>query len=165
MILALDLSSTSTGVCLDGETSTITPKGMLIERARAMRDEIRHLLIPAPDLVIIEAIGTRHVQTAIAIATVHALILDECHGYAPVLAVPPASLKKWALGKGGGKGTDKDAMLVAGIKAGSAAETNDEMDAWWLWTIGDALVNGRWEVPCTGYRTDVLQGLSWEKAA
>lgn len=161
MILALDLSSTSTGVCFDGETSTIAPKGTLIERARAMRDEIRHLLIPAPDLVVIEGIGTRHVQTAIAIATVHALVLDECHGYAPVLTVSPASLKRFATGKGN---ANKDAMLVAAIKVGSDAVTNDAADAWWLWTIGMAL-HDWWEVPCTAYRTDVLQGLSWEVAA
>lgn len=156
MILALDLSSTSTGVCFDGETHTIAPKGTLIERARAMRDEIRHLLIPAPELVVIEAIGTRHVQTAIAIATVHALVLDECYGYASTLIVPPASLKKWATGKGN---ANKDAMLVAGIKAGSTAETNDEMDAWWLWTLGEAFLNARWEVPLNGYRSAVLEGL------
>jgi len=155
VILGIDLSSTSTGVCFDGETSTIAPKGTLIERARAMRDEIRHLLIPAPDLVVLEAIGTRHVQTAIAIATVHALVLDECHGYASVLTVSPASLKKWATSKGN---ANKDAMLVAGLKAGSTAETNDEMDAWWLWTVGEAL-RGRWHVTATDYRRTVLDGL------
>lgn len=157
MILALDLSSTSTGVCFDGETSTIAPKGTLIERARQMRDEIRHLLIPSPDLVVMEAIGTRHVQTAIAIATVHALILDECYGYADVLTVSPATLKKFATSKGN---ANKDAMLVAGIREGSVAETNDTMDAWWLWVLGSALLYDEWRVRDHAYRRDVVKGLA-----
>lgn len=160
-ILGLDLSSTSTGVCFDGTTSTIAPKGTLIERARDMRAELRHLFIPAPDLVVIEAIGTRFVGTAIAMATVHALILDELEGYAPTLMVEPAVLKRFATGKGN---ANKDAMLVAGIKAGSVAETNDEMDAWWLWVLGEAH-HGRWHVTPTEYRRAVLAGLGVGAAA
>ena len=156
MILALDLSSTSTGVCLDGDTFIIAPKGNLLERAREMREEIKHYLIPAPDLVVAEAIGTRHVQTAIAIATVHALVLDEVVGYCPLLVVSPAQVKKFATSKGN---ANKDAMLVAGIREGSTAETNDEMDAWWLWVLGAAHLDGEWRVLDHAYRRSVVAGL------
>ena len=47
------------------------------------------------------------------------------------------------------------------MKAGWPADDgagDDEADAWWLWTIGKALV-GDWVVPETNYRRDILDDL------
>lgn len=158
-VLALDLSSTSTGVCIDNDeeewcnTLTWAPKGALLARARIMRDNAREGLRFTPDLVVIEGIATRHTQTAIAIGFVHALVLDAISDHVKVLTVSPAALKKFATGKGN---ADKDAMLVAAIRAGSECDTNDQADAFWLWSLGHATL-GEWKVPQTAYRTAVLE--------
>lgn len=159
-VLALDLSSTATGVADDGGTRTWKPKGDLHTRARQMAAWVDDMVqADRPDRVLVEAIGTRHVQTAIAIATVHALVLDALHHHELVpLAVSPALLKKWATGKGN---VDKTAMVTSAMKAGWNAPddaTDDQADAWWLWTIGRALL-GQWDVPQTVYRTDVINTL------
>jgi Holliday junction resolvasome RuvABC endonuclease subunit len=153
-VVGLDPSSTATGICAAGITLTVTAKGDLLTRARAMRDEVRHWCTPTPDLVVIEAIGTRHVQTAIAIATVHALVLDQLDNI-PVQMVAPAVLKRWATGNGN---ANKDAMFIAAIRAGSSCETNDEADAWWLYALGEA-TRDVWVIPHTEYRHTVLNTL------
>lgn len=51
--------------------------------------------------------------------------------------VPPAVLKMFTLGKGGGEATGKDAMLAAAIrKFGFAGIDNNEADAWMLRCMG-----------------------------
>jgi Holliday junction resolvasome RuvABC endonuclease subunit len=160
--LALDLSSTATGICeTDGTTWTFKPKGTLLARAQATRAAVVVLLEPWPDTVVLEAIGTRHTNTAIAIATVHALVrdaIDDAPVNPDIILVPPAKLKKWATGKGN---ADKTTMVTAAMRAGwdaPADATDDQADAWWLWTIGEAL-GGTWRVPETAYRAEVLDGL------
>jgi Holliday junction resolvasome RuvABC endonuclease subunit len=165
LVIAMDLSSTSTGLCWDddtdeGTTLTWAPKGNLLTRARVMRDNARDGLRFNPDLVVIEAIATRHTQTAIAIAYVHALVLDAIADHVPVLAVSPAALKKWATGKGN---ADKTAMLLAAKREGwqdPLGATDDQADAWWLWTLGHA-TEGTWKVPETAYRRAVLADLGF----
>jgi hypothetical protein len=164
VIVGLDLSSTATGICVDGVTWTVAPKGTLLERARVMRSAA-YEACHGVDLVVVEAIGTRFVGTAIAIATVHALTLDrldQC-GH-EVLTVAPNQLKKWATGKGN---ADKTAMVTAAMRAGWDAPddcTDDQADAWWLWTIGCA-VKGEPVVTMTGYREALLAELGAAVAA
>ena len=160
VVIGLDLSSTATGVATDVGTSTIKPKGTLHARARAIAVEVsRVVLARSRPLVVMEAIGTRHVQTAIAIATVHALVRDRLHdiGIEPV-EVPPAVLKKWATGKGN---SDKTAMILSATRAGWDAPegaTDDQADAWWLYTIGCA-ITGRSHVSQTVLRTAIVADL------
>jgi Holliday junction resolvasome RuvABC endonuclease subunit len=166
-VIAMDLSSTSTGVCIDSEdgsgegiTLTWAPKGNLLTRARVMRDNARDGLRFNPDVVVIEAIATRHTQTAIAIGYVHALVLDAISDHVPVITVSPASLKKWATGKGN---ADKTAMLLAAKREGwqdPPGATDDQADAWWLWALGHA-TEGTWKVPETAYRRAVLSDLGF----
>lgn len=161
-VIGVDLSSSSTGVCLpDGETLTIAPPSKLgmHQRCRQIRDELNWAIVGnKPDLVVFEAIGTRHVQTAIAIATVHALVRDAIGDAYPIHMVPPTQLKKWATGKGAGKGTDKVGMALAAQRNGWAPSTaagDDEADAWWLWTIGRHIL-GNPVVDETAYRAELL---------
>lgn len=169
-VLALDLSSTATGICEDvsnlgilgepgtGWTATHAPKGDLLTRARSMRNTAESYA-RNHDLVVIEAIGTAYVGTAIAIATVHALVLDAIADDHRILVVSPKELKKWATGKGN---ADKTAMLLAAKRSGwvdPPGATDDQADAWWLWTIGHA-TRGLWKVPETAYRAEVLDAIT-----
>jgi Holliday junction resolvasome RuvABC endonuclease subunit len=160
MIVGLDLSSTATGICVDGVTWTVAPKGTLLERARATRHMILdRVAMDHPRLVVMEAIGTRFVGTAIAIATVHALVLDSLDDWGvPILMVAPNQLKKWATGTGN---ADKTAMVTSAMRAGWDAPencTDDQADAWHLWSIGCA-VRGEPVVTMTGYRETLLAEL------
>ena len=173
IVLGLDLSSTATGICeeaglfkdddADSATFTCAPTGDLLTRARAMRHSVKEATKYGLDLVVMEGIGTRFVQTAIAIATVHALVLDAIADDCRILHVSPAQLKKWATGKGN---ADKTAMLLAAKRGGwrdPEGATDDQADAWWLWTIGHAVL-GTWKVPETEYRTKVLADLTGANA-
>jgi Holliday junction resolvasome RuvABC endonuclease subunit len=159
-VIGLDLSSTSTGVATDAGTWTIKPKGPLHTRARLIAGEVWLSVFVQPrPLVVMEAIGTRHVQAAIAIATVHALVRDQLQttGIEPI-EIPPAVLKKWATGKGN---SDKTAMVLSATRAGWDAPegaTDDEADAWWLHTIGCAAL-GVWHVSQTVLRTAIVDDL------
>lgn len=166
-VLGLDLSSTATGVCYpDGSTASIAPPKSLdmIDRVRLMADTIG--AIPPCDVTVMEAIGTRHVQTAIAIASVHALVLDRMMTadghptltFRRVIRATPTQLKKWATGKGSGVGTDKVGMSLAAARNGWDGVTDDEADAWWLWTLGRE-VAGAPVVELTAYRREVLRTL------
>jgi len=166
-VLGLDLSSTATGICCEPgifgherQTWTISPKGALLYRARQMRTSAKIAAQePTADLVVVEAIATRHTQTAIAIATVHALVLDAIADDYRVLTVSPAELKKFATGKGN---ADKTAMLLAAKREGwidPPGATDDQADAWWLWVLGHAAL-GTWHVPQTAYRTAVIDGIT-----
>lgn len=144
-VLALDLSSTRTGICLDGTVGTITPgKGTVLDRARGTRAHVADICARnQPDLIVIEAIGTRMVNTVIALATVHALVLDRIDGHR-IQMVSPAELKKYATGKGN---ADKDTVMLAAAKLCPTITNNDEADAWWLWAIGMHLLEAPAFVP------------------
>lgn len=157
-IIGLDLSLTCTGIALpDGSTDHIVgpKKGSLYDRAYTITNELRHWLLPA-DLVVIEDIATRHVRTAISMAYLHCLT-DRLLTDTPVLKVDPATLKRFATGKGN---VDKHTMTVAAIRNGwtSAESTDDETDAWWLHILGRAC-SGDWIVEQTKYRVAVVAAI------
>ncbi len=160
-VLGLDLSSTSTGWCLDGTCGVIVPKGDLHQRARETR-RLAWDQMEQAQLVVVEAIGTRHVQTAIALATVHALLLDTIHYWAtPVVTVSPATLKKFATGKGN---ATKTQMVAAAIRCGWDGDGQDDAcDAWWLWAMGTYSTTTA--VPLTAYRGDAVSSIAWPVTA
>lgn len=171
-VMGLDLSSTSTGACLpSGGTVACVPSDKLPmrRRCRYIADAVSGIVDRNdPALVVIEAIGTNRIQAAISAATVHAYVLDVLAGHVPVLFVTPSQLKKFALGKGAGKGTGKTMVTLAASQNGwvgpsdLAATTNcvdDEADAWWLWAIG-CHWRGAHQVTDTAYRQEVVSKLS-----
>ncbi len=162
-VLGLDLSSTSTGWCLDGTCGVIVPKGDLHQRARQTRLAVGDVTL-APDLVVVEAIGTRHVQTAIALATVHALVLDYWDQWTntPVVTVSPATLKKFATGKGN---ATKTQMVAAAIRCGWDGDGQDDAcDAWWLYHMGVYLREPEIVRP-TDYRDAAIRSIDWPVTA
>lgn len=61
------------------------------------------------------------------------LAYRELLGWSKVAVIPPSSLKSYALGKGNGKGTDKDAMMLATARRFPTFDgDNNQADALWL---------------------------------
>ena len=134
-IVGIDLSLTRTGVCVGGESASITPpkKGTLLLKATYVRDGLLKEL-EGGDLVIVEDYATTYAKVAFSMGYLHCLLDELLLGLGvTVHKIPPASLKKWAVNHGN---ANKDLMLSAAIRAGSDANNNDEADAWWLYAMG-----------------------------
>jgi Holliday junction resolvasome RuvABC endonuclease subunit len=164
VVVGLDLSSSSAGICAAGECSTVKPKGDLLERCREIAAHVQPVALSA-HLIVVEDIppSAKSARTLIALATVHALVFDRLHGLLGPDVVKPnqSAVKKYATGKGN---SDKDAVLLAAERAGvSTVNNNDEADAFWLYAIGRHLI-GDPVVDTTQYRADVIAALN-EKAA
>lgn len=172
--IALDLSSTATGVAEPHPENEDTPhtwtykpkaSAKVLQRAQLTRAAVMMpVLEHAPDVIVLEEIGTRYVNVAIALSTVHALVLDAISangwGSGPsVVTVEPKRLKKFATGKGN---ATKAEMVISAMKAGWKADddsTDDAADSFWLWMIGEAL-QGSWGVSPTAYRSQIVAELA-----
>lgn len=163
LVVGLDLSSTSAGVCAAGRCSTIAPAGELLERCREIAATVQPVALSA-DLLVVEDIppGTKSARTLIALATVHALVLDRLHGRIGPRIVKPnvSAVKKYATGKGN---ADKEKVLQAAWRTFGidSVANNDEADATWLYAVGMHLV-GEPIVEPTQYRLDVIEALTKE---
>ena len=155
-IIGIDLSTTRTGLCVNGDTFSIEPpkKATLLGKAMHVRDALRDWVMPA-DLVIIEDYATTYAKVAFSMGYLHCMV-DELLIDRPVHKIPPASLKKWAVNHGN---ANKDMMLSAAIRAGSPANNNDEADAWWLYAMGCHISGRRTAGSATAYRVAVLDKL------
>lgn len=137
-VLGLDLALTATGIAWpDGSTTRIVTAATL-----PLEQRLDHIVKSlayglggwAVDLVVVEDLP-RNARGAGSTGPVHGVVRWWLHrkGW-PIVTVTAASVKKYALGKGGGAGTDKDAMGIAAMRrvgldfSGRA----DECDAWWL---------------------------------
>jgi Holliday junction resolvasome RuvABC endonuclease subunit len=137
-VLGLDLSLTGTGVATpDGGTRTLHTVLRGLDRLRFLRSEIRELADPADgtvDLVAIEgySMGTqRQASHAHALGELGGVIRLMLHDLGvPTVDIPPASVKKYATGKGN---ANKNDMLLAAVKRlNYEGNSNDEADALWL---------------------------------
>lgn len=187
-IVALDLSLTATGVADETGARTIRPKTTGMERLAWVQATLMHALHgscwerharderavtdnPLVDLVVIEgySLGTARQNS-------HAHALGELGGVVrlalwetgiPYVDVAPASVKKYALGKGGGKGTTKLDMGIAASKRlgyDSAAADDNEVDALWMWHMAmDAY--GLAVVTMPAINRDALAGVKWPRVA
>ncbi len=136
IVLALDLSLTSTGYALPGESGTLVPpKGASRGpgRLRWIQTQVMRLASGA-SLVVIEgaafggARGTSRLHAAGQLSGVIVLALHVAG--IPVVELPPASLKRLATGRGN---APKGEVLAAAIRRlGYAGHSDDEADALWL---------------------------------
>lgn len=140
-VMGLDLSLASTGGAnIDGTPYRLLTSSKGIHRLWWFREQIRQLAeAPGrPDVVIVEgySMGTARQSS-------HAHALGELGGVVrlalrdaeiPFVDVPPASLKKYATGKGN---ANKELVLVEAVKRlGYEGSSNDEADALWLRAMG-----------------------------
>ena len=148
-ILALDLSLTATGWCLDGETGLIKPKTRGMERLdNILTDVLDTWRDRQPDVVVIEgySFGSQG-RSVYQIGELGGVVRREFwRRRIPFIEVPPSTLKKYTTGKGN---ANKDAMLAAAIRRfGFAGVSNDEADAFLLWCMAmDAYGLGQVTVP------------------
>lgn len=139
-VIALDLSITATGTCdTDGFTATIKTKTADGDRRLVtIADRVRHLVGEnrgylgghLAQLAVIEDLPT-HAHGAGITGMVHGAVRAELIRLGvPYVLVTPASLKKWATGKGN---ADKVQMGVAALKRFGREFPNDnECDAFLL---------------------------------
>lgn len=134
-ILALDLSLTRTGVCLDGPTHCIPAANLRgMERIDHIVRQVQALARGA-DLVVIEgySFGSKG-RSVFDVAELGGCVRFLLHRLGvPYVDVPPATLKKYASGKGN---APKDAMIASAIRRfGFPGSDNNEADSYLLWCM------------------------------
>lgn len=167
-IVGLDMSLTSTGVAVcdrSGAYSTylIAPskgtEGDLTARIGQVQEQLNHLIVTA-DMIVYEGLVHRS-QGAWALAMVqgvfHGILAREDATPDRVVEVPPATLKKWATGKGN---ASKRAMLTQAVRElDYPGDSDDEADALWLLSIGLELA-GYPLMKASAARLALLEGLT-----
>jgi Holliday junction resolvasome RuvABC endonuclease subunit len=145
-ILALDLSLRATGICTADETLlTFSPKSDDDERLDEIAERVRDLAAHA-DLVVMEDIVFM-TNKAGQLGMVHGAVrLQLMRKSVPYVVVAPASLKKYATGKGSAK---KEEMIVHWNKrTGQMVTDNNQADAAWLHAMAkDYYKEPRFPVP------------------
>ena len=140
-VVGLDLSIAATGtawrVSQWSEVTTETLRGKAADgdlRLEVLATLVADLVEDDTDLVVIEDLPT-HAKSAGITGMVHGAVRVELiRAGAPYALVAPATLKKFATGKGN---ADKTAMAIAALKRGGREFRDDnECDAWWLWVAG-----------------------------
>jgi len=168
-ILALDLSLTATGYATSDDG--VSAQGVLSappswregRRLDRLVDMIDGLLSCWPDIVVIEDIPM-HAKSAGLTAQLHGAVKMHGHrvGWPLPVLVPPATLKKFATGKGN---ADKTAMVVAARdRLGYDGLDNNVADAMWLREVGAHLL-GQPTVKLPALHLSALDKLTKELAA
>lgn len=141
-LLGLDLSLTSTGFCIDGQTGVISSGLTGVERLEAMRDDICNLLVANNvDCVLLEgySFASRSGQ-AFSIGELGGVIRLAIYELGiPIVEIPPTCRAKFATGKGNASKNEVISSISArtGIVWGNPG-ADDKCDAWILEEIGFA---------------------------
>lgn len=185
-IIGLDLSLTATGIADETGTRCIKPKSKGVERLGEVRDALLRMMhehvtfdaqficgtgprhcVDMPRLVVIEgySMGRQSGSQGVAqqlgeLGGVVRLALFEAG--VPFVDVSPASLKKYATGKGN---ASKDLVYGEAIRRlGYTGQSNDEADAMWLRAMAhDAYGEPLVKLPALN-RT-ALDGVRWPHVA
>lgn len=143
-ILAYDLSLTAAGIARpDGTTETINP-GARRDAARLawLTDELAFRAYPTGpllehypwgvvDLVVIEDCFAARNSSSVPLAMLHGAIRVDLHRLnIPFVVVSPASVKRYATGKGNAPKPDLRMALFQ--RAGIDQPDDNQVDAWWL---------------------------------
>src|SRR5690606_18773674 len=137
-VAGLDLSMTATGVAHTGDddqsvcTHLIKSLGKGDGRLVDIRSQVL-ARISGCELVLIDDLPT-HAHSAGITGMVHGAVREGLLSAGiPYATVPPATLKKYATGRGN---CDKTAMAVAAYRRSEREFADDnQCDAWWLWVM------------------------------
>jgi Holliday junction resolvasome RuvABC endonuclease subunit len=132
-VVGLDLSITATGIAYaSGLTNTIKPLSSGDARLEEIRNEVRSAVY-GTEFVAIEDLPT-HARAAGITGMVHGAVRVMLQTGPPYVLITPATLKKFATGKGN---AGKPEMAVALFKrAGLELADDNQVDAWWLRAAG-----------------------------
>jgi Holliday junction resolvasome RuvABC endonuclease subunit len=165
-ILGLDLSLTATGVAWEGGTEVLSfPKLRGFDRIERINSAIWEHFGPGKPsehetVVVIEGYSFGSIGRAVYdIAELGGVTRYLFHERGlRYVEVPPATLKKFATGKGN---AGKDEVLAAAIRRfGFAGSNNNEADAWMLFQMGRAAYCSPPIVP-TDYQREALAKIEW----
>ena len=162
-VVGLDLSIAATGCCHPGgevETWRYAAKHGDV-RLCYIADEVEASAMTCPDLVVIEDLPT-HAHGAGITGMVHGAVRTVLLELAvPYALVPPATLKKYATGKGN---ADKTAMALALYKrTGLELADDNQVDAWWLRAAGLHHL-GQPVVDLPAAQVEALDKVEWPEA-
>lgn len=131
-VLALDLSLTATGVCTTKGHHTLRTKLAGTDRLAWYETQIRDLIgDDRPNLVIIEELFEMATASA-RLGMLHGVVRVLLHWHEmPVVLVSPATLKKYATGKG--NATKPDMRMALYKRTGLDLADDNQVDACWLY--------------------------------
>lgn len=135
-IAGLDRSLTATGlVTPDGAHHLISSRRTGLDRLADIRDQVLNRLT-YPCLVVTEGYAFARPNGAHQLGELGGVLLLAIHELQqPIAIVPPASLKRFATGKGN---ATKDQMLAAAVRRWPDIDDNNIADAAWLRAMGQA---------------------------
>jgi hypothetical protein len=177
IVVAFDLSLTSTGVADRNGTRRIRPKTAGVERLAEVRDAVLSACHPhrsfddqmncavagrclnRPDLVVLEGYSYASGNKAHDVGELGGVVRLALHEAGIAFhAVSPSTIKIAACGKGN---ASKDDVLLAAVRRlDYAGNSKDEADALWLYRIALHALGGE-PLPVPASHLKALQALPW----
>lgn len=147
-VVGIDPSLAATGVATNSGEFTIKTDAKKHGdggRLAKLGTDLAQALRTQPTLVVIEDLPTHAMSAGLTGRAQGVVRMTLALWNIPYVAIPPATLKKFATGKGNAK---KDAMRAAWLEySGEDNADDNQVDAAWLRQIGRHFMGGRVDLP------------------